>query len=301
MDSQVRAGPDNLGTQAVGNIPMQAPTSLRFVNWSEAGSDRQSERTVPVAIISLDDAHERRRLMKEAGMPPAFVDGYWPARDLRNLDQADFAKYLDLESFDTLVGWTPSPGEIGCSVSHRDALDSISTCGAPLALIFEDDVRPVRSDAFGILATLLEPLYSYAESGAAFFCHLGVRRMARRKAVNLIVRDVSAGKHGHWIIRDSGPECRFYRAHAYILSNAAARRTVAGETPIRVGADHFSRRFRLGYFDRSLFVEPGLFTQDHNIPSYIREGAADADSMAEMDRLSLNDRLRRLLAQNVSL
>jgi len=274
-----------------------------LVNWSECDTLNSQTFNCASAIISLENAQDRRELLLQAGFPPRLVEKHWPATDFRGSDYEDISDQCSIDTLREVKGANPRIGTIGNAVSQRNALEYMLAAGADLCVVFEDDARPSSDQSFQILNQVLSMLAPAARAGNAFMCHLGVKRSQRPRNINLIVRGSWRFLSGRWIIRDGGTAENIWRSHAYIISREAARRRIAGEAKIRVGSDDFNVHMKLGYFDNFFYVEPGLFYQDTSLPSSIQAGnfAAKSDDANTMRRLKFKDFTRRITASRVEL
>ena len=93
-----------------------------------------------ILLISMRDAHERRRLMlaqlELPGMPPyRIIDGI----DGRRLSAEQRAQIYDDVAAQRRFGRDLTPGEIGCAASHFAAYRHIVAEGIGVALILDDD------------------------------------------------------------------------------------------------------------------------------------------------------------------
>ncbi|MBL3565887.1 glycosyltransferase family 25 protein [Rhodovulum sulfidophilum] len=287
----------------------------RLASWRDAETDSDKTDIIPVALVSLDDATARRADLRQAGFPADWVEGYWPASDLRNADEAHLSEIADMEHFVRSIGRRPLPGEIGCALSHRRVMEWLANSDHPLVLIFEDDARPADPRAFDVLPELLIPLFEHGRQGASFILHLGVKRRRRPKTINRVLAGCGAGFWHRWIVRDAGKDHSIWLAHAYVISREAARRTLAAETPIRTVADDFMRRGQEGLHDHFLYSEPGLFLQPPDSGSMIdptevirkvhakpkRKSWKKPEQPNAMGKLKIMDRLRRLSSKTFHL
>ncbi|MBL3608494.1 glycosyltransferase family 25 protein [Rhodovulum sulfidophilum] len=269
---------------------------------------------IPVALVSLDDATERRAALRQAGFPADWVEGYWPASDLRNADEAHLSEIADMEHFLRTMGRKPLPGELGCALSHRRILEWLTRSEFPLILIFEDDALPADPRSIDVLPELLAPFLDHGRKGAAFLLHLGVRRRQRPQNINRVLAGCGVGFWHRWILRDAGKDHNIWCTHAYVISREAARRTVAAETPIRNVADGFARRGQEGLHDHFLYSEPGLFLPAPEAGSMInpngeirranrkkRKSWKKPEQPNAMGKLKIMDRLRRLSSETFHL
>ena len=92
-----------------------------------------------VFVISLLTASKRRELMsaqlRAAGLEFEFVDGV----NGQALSASELARDYDEARTVQVMGRPMTPGEIGCTLSHREAQRRIIAQGLPLALVLEDD------------------------------------------------------------------------------------------------------------------------------------------------------------------
>jgi glycosyl transferase family 25 len=109
-------------------------------------------------VISLPTSADRRRKMadglKAAGLPYRVIDGV-VGKDLSRTELQHWAPHRFMARFGRELG----PGEIGCTLSHRIALETFLTSEESTALILEDDaiVLPnVREAIKAILGRLPE-------------------------------------------------------------------------------------------------------------------------------------------------
>jgi glycosyl transferase family 25 len=107
-----------------------------------------------ILVINLDRAADRlqriARRLDDLGLPWTRV----PAVDGRLLGDDERRRWLDEAAFGRHHGMTPLPGELGCYLSHVQALRRFLASDAPAALILEDDVQP-GDDLHRVLDALL--------------------------------------------------------------------------------------------------------------------------------------------------
>lgn len=214
--------------------PRETP---RVSPWSE---DRSNSDDVPAAMLSLSVSTERRARQLLGGMPADLVEGYWPSTDLRTASKTALTEYADAEAFSRNIGRPPLPAEIGCAVSHRKAAAHLLAAGAPLMVLFEDDGQPVEPEAWEVLRGILSRLQAPAREGLSFLCHLGVPPRQRPRNINRILKPGKALQGHRWRLRDAGPAPKIWRAHAYVLSRAAAEGIVKTQSPVVTVADDFA-------------------------------------------------------------
>ena len=110
-------------------------------------------------MISLPESASRRsrveRHLTRLGIPFTFLDATRPA----DLSEAQLAARVDQAEVEARIGRPVSAPEIGCSLSHVDALRRLVESGEPCAVVLEDDVR--LADSAGTLiarvAATVEP------------------------------------------------------------------------------------------------------------------------------------------------
>lgn len=92
-------------------------------------------------IISLKKAEDRRKLLlKEIG-DFSFMDIEWvEAVYGKELSPAETSRLFHTKRFVCRYNRLPYPGEIGCTLSHRECFRRLLESGADVALILEDDV-----------------------------------------------------------------------------------------------------------------------------------------------------------------
>jgi len=251
---------------------------------------------IPIAIISLNDAADRRESLIESGFPPEWVRGYWPATDMRNTPQEEVMQNDAYIKMKKTYGRDILPGEMGCLFSHRSVINWFAEHSeASLLVIFEDDVIPMNSNSYNKLAALTSFLDIKAKSGSAFMCHLGPRRSQweksfSRKIYSSELRSNDLGLYYHF-----KENCNMWLAHAYIISKEAAIRYSRSSICPDFLADDWNRITRQSDIS-FLSVVPGLFTQTDIAsssidPGGLRAGSSSNSNSAEL--LSLFDKLER--------
>lgn len=108
----------------------------------------------PAIVISLPQSAARRAIMARAldglGMPYAFFDGI----NGYALDPDTLPDYAGLRRR-LFFGRDLTPGEIGCTLSHRAVLRKIVDENIPVALVLEDDAR-LADDLPDVLRALMK-------------------------------------------------------------------------------------------------------------------------------------------------
>ncbi len=110
--------------------------------------------TLSIYAISLPNSAERRRCLaielEKLGLPYSIID----AIDGNKLSLEQLRKVCPRE-LSLRVERALSPSEVGCSLSHRAALQSFLNSKYQYALILEDDAVPA-SNASELISLLLE-------------------------------------------------------------------------------------------------------------------------------------------------
>ena len=224
---------------------------------------------VAVALLSLVDCQTRRLVLHHRGLPSAWVDGYWPAADLRLQPPARFTAFLDSHAAWQRYRRPWRGSEVGCALSHRSALQAFLASSARLLLVLEDDIIPTTSQVEEALTLLVTPLLEARPQ--ALFCHLGPRPEHLDPADLRPLRHGRQGKSASISLTLKLQQNRnrpLWRAHAYLISREAARRCLALELDGLVFlADDWQARRQLGALGLVLVADPPLFLQDDAIPS----------------------------------
>jgi glycosyl transferase, family 25 len=92
-------------------------------------------------VINLDRAVERRARITASLLQLGLAWTRLPAVDARQLSVAQRAA-LDTAAYQRKHGMTPLDGELGCYLSHVEAMERFLASDAEFALILEDDVLP---------------------------------------------------------------------------------------------------------------------------------------------------------------
>lgn len=239
---------------------------MRILPWSEAISS-SAETVLPVAVISLADQLERRRLLLERGLPAGWLEPYWSATDLRTATTQELAAYVDVKAYPKFSGEPLRAAVVGCATSHRRLAQWLAGSDSPLLLVLEDDVVPSTVDPSTAVLEVARMLWPSAVRGDSFVCHLGTRpeqlEQSLRRPLNLSA-SWRAERRLWWHI---DPRPTIWRAHAYLLSRAAAQRAVMREPRMRSVADDWIRRRDLGLIDRLYLIDPAIFRQDETLSS----------------------------------
>lgn len=226
---------------------------------------------VPVLLISLEDQEVRRKKLVRRGLPKRWVQNTFPAVDLRGATEAQKAEVANLSALHRFYRRPLRASEVGCALSHREAARWLVGSRYSMALVLEDDVIPQSSQWLTQLSALSKALLHHASSGASFVFHLGVRCDQTDGAIvrqvvwsSKVVPEIIPKVFLH-----SDPGRNLWRAHAYLISRAAAERSTMKEQKILTLADDWGRRRNLGLFDELFFTEKAILGQDEEIESTI--------------------------------
>lgn len=239
---------------------------MPILPWVRA-AQQSGVSALPVAIISLPDQHERRRLLIERGIPRVWVETYWPATDLRNADITALDDLVDVEAYPQFSGEQLRPAVVGCATSHRRLAQWLAATDLPLLLVLEDDVVPISSDIDSAVLDVVQQLGPAASRGEAFVCHLGTRPEQFEQSLRRPLKLSKPGQTSVQIWLHIDPRPTIWRAHAYLLSRGAALRSLEREKRMRTVADDWIRRRDLGLIDHLYLVSPRIFRQDETLVS----------------------------------
>lgn len=254
-------------------------------------SPAQLDNSTPVLLISLADQELRRRDLERRGVPAAWTESYLCATDLREAADQDLPRLADIATLETRLGRAVRPAEIGCALSHRAACRWLSSSGHALALVLEDDIIPATEDWMSQVAATADALTPHANRGAAFICHLGAPRHQTAQALKRRVtwRDGTAPDGTPDLYLQSDQKRELWRAHAYLISRAAAERSSRQETLIKTLADDWNERRRYGWIDEVFFTKTILIGQDEAGPSTIGDRNSLKTGTPSRNEVSLLD------------
>jgi glycosyl transferase, family 25 len=218
-------------------------------------------------VINLDRAPDRlQRIaarLDALGLPWERL----PAVDARVLSPAQQA-LLDTAGYRRKHGMDPVPGELGCYLSHVEAIDRFLASGADFGLVLEDDVKLKDS-----LPAVLEGLMQ----------HPGRWDMVKLSAVHSgTPQPVLAVAPGHHLAVMLS-QCT--GSSAYLLNRRAAQAYAAGLLPMSLPYDHvFDQGWRFGLKVR--LVTPTPCDHDDQVPSTIAAAAGPSRKFHWTRRLS---------------
>ncbi len=196
---------------------------------------------LPVFVINLPASTNRRRniagRLRTLGIEPRFV----PAIDGRRLTGDELAR-ISRRGHRPRIHRALLPTEIGCTLSHKAAIEAFAATGAPYGLILEDDANPCV-DAVDRMREILAAAPDFD------LYKLGNQRtrdwpgVVRYRSDHLVLAEVYALS---------------VRAHAYIISRDGAARILPRIVPIGAPFDEFLRDGHLHNL-RACEVWPDLF------------------------------------------
>ena len=226
-----------------------------------------------VAVVSLSDAEERRRLLWQMGFPRSWVDNYWPGTDYRTKSIVDIKSDPLYERLCGTYGREILPGELGCLYAHLSVIKFFEQQAdeAQLLVVFEDDVRPMVKDVSEMVGLLSEAILKLNLNDIPFVCHLGPLPGQIKSAVSSPVRLRGFEDSGFKIYEHRDSNQFLWRAHAYMLNRAAAKKYSQYQEDWRFLADDWIR-ITSGCGLKLLYVCPRMFVQSDSLPSYIDNG-----------------------------
>jgi hypothetical protein len=226
---------------------------------------------VPVLLISLEDQQERRQDLVKLGVPRAWAEHFWRATDFRGMRYEDIGQFADVAGLEAKLRRPLRPAEVGCALSHRAVCSWLSESEHSLALVLEDDIIPQSAEWLAEITAAAGALVGHADRGAAFICHLGPRHNQTEFALKrkVVWRNGSppAGTPPLLLHCDRGRD--LWRAHAYLISKAAAARSIKAETVVMTLADDWSERRKRGWIDEIFLAGSVIIGQDEERPSTI--------------------------------
>ncbi|MCB5943933.1 glycosyltransferase family 25 protein [Acidocella sp. KAb 2-4] len=222
-----------------------------------AGTAVPNSTAIPIYVISLDRAPERRAHMRaqmaSLGLAHEIVtavDGRQPIEGLERL----YDRPRRLRTYGTDL----TRAEIACCLSHLEACRRIAQSEAGIGLVLEDDV--VLSDA---VAPVLADLAGMRRGSFDVVRLAGLRERRGR-----IVRQLSGG---HALVRLAVGPCG---AQAYVITAAGARKLISYCSPITQQIDIALDETCFNRLD-TYAVLPYPVRHETGIASTIGERAAD--------------------------
>lgn len=264
---------------------------IKLVPWNKIPLEHDD---VPVAIISLADGGERRQNLINRGFTPALVNDFWPACDMRNLSDSKLRSHKQCSDIELIYGRPPLPAELGCFFSHGAIMKWLANQDeVSQAIVFEDDVIIPEDDSLETLSRISGYFLQFAKLGHPFICHLGPRPEQWSSAfVRRVTRSgyFESSRIGLYELKDK--KTRLWRAHAYIISKAAAKSYTELASQTGFLADDW-RYISDNTRSKMVLASPPLFTQDEEVKSSIDpDNKRFLTNRAIENKLSLSPSLR---------
>lgn len=211
-----------------------------------------------ILIVNLDRAVDRLQRVGERmaalGLPWTRVR----AVDGRLLSDQERSASLDEAAFRRKHGMTPWPGELGCYLSHVEAMRQFLASDADAAVILEDDVQPGPT-----LPAVLDALLSHPDRWDM------VKLSAVHSGTPVPVLHLCDG-HDLAVMMS-----RCTGSSAYLVNRHAAQAYLNGLLPMTLPYDHvFDQGWRFGLAVR--MVAPPPCRHDSETVSTIGAGSANA-------------------------
>lgn len=174
-----------------------------------------------IFVISLKDAVQRRASMtgqlSSLGLDFEFQDAILG----KALSAVKVKELVDQTMAYRYEGFQLTPGEIGCALSHLAVYRRIIDEKIPYALVFEDDVA-IRPELASLVAAI-DSDRTLIKHGITLLseCPVSALPLLRLPIGGMSLHNVRGG----WF------------AHAYIITNKAARKIIELQTPVKHVAD----------------------------------------------------------------
>lgn len=211
-----------------------------------------------ILIVNLDRAVDR---LQAIGQRMAALGLSWQrvsAVDGRLLSDEQRRATLDEAAFRRKHGMTPWPGELGCYLSHVEAMRCLLASDAQAALILEDDVQPGPT-----LPAVLDALLAHPERWDM------VKLSAVHSGTPVPVLRLTPG-HDLAVMLS-----RCTGSSAYLVNRRAAQVYLEGLLPMSLPYDHvFDQGWRFGLSVR--MVSPPPCQHDSETASTIGAGSGNA-------------------------
>lgn len=105
-------------------------------------NEKTRKMTIKTYVINLKDSVDRRKnVLVELSKHPFMDYELVEAVDGRGMSQEDAGHLFDCKRFLWRYGREVMPGEVGCTLSHRECYRKLLSSKEEFALILEDDVR----------------------------------------------------------------------------------------------------------------------------------------------------------------
>ncbi len=237
-----------------------------------------------VLVISLKDAHARRRLMAAQldapGMPAHTI---LDAVDGRRLEPSESARIYDDAGARRHGGRSLTAPEIGCAASHLAAYRHMVEHAIPIALVLEDDA--LLGHQFPLVLPRLLSTMDADKPQVILLSHVG--------------------RYSAWGEQRLGKLHRLYRpyaaygAHAYLITLAGAKALLASLDPIRTVADDWRHFMKSGIVSIRAVVPYPVGTSPAASQSQIGNARFQAESVRSPARLVRKYLWQKLIFQAV--
>lgn len=200
-----------------------------------------------IFVISLKDAVKRRASIVEQlssmGLEFEFIDAIYG----KELSKSEVEQLVDQRIAYRYEGYRLTPGEIGCALSHLAVYKRVVDEKIPYALIFEDDVAICPELAKVLVA--IDADRSLIRYGITLFSECPILSSPSLKLPigGMCLHNVKGGCF----------------AHAYIITNEAARKLIELQTPVKHVADCWRWLLKHGLISIGA-VRPVLTKQQRN-------------------------------------
>lgn len=228
-----------------------------------------------VAVISLEDAQQRRKLLLERGLPHSWVEGFCPASDRRHCSPEELLASVLYQRLQAYYQRPLLPGELGCLESHLAAITTFAQqegAANDWLLVLEDDVVPRATDLLTCLDTVVEFLSRSKLASSPLVCHLGPKSHQQQSAfARPLIHsrlNIKPNIKGLTFFQHLDTKRPLWGGFAYLLNRAAAWRYLQAMDRWTWLADDWLG-IKQGLDLQLLFITPGLFGYDEHQPSYI--------------------------------
>jgi glycosyl transferase family 25 len=208
-------------------------------------------------VINLPRSAARRESIASElaalSIPHEFVE----AVDGREMTTDDRTALVDEDAVAKYPNWL-TPGQIGCSLSHRRVYERIAAGDEPVALVLEDDAQ-----VDGVDMALIERIASHmggAEVVLLFFLSFAPCVFSSQDTIEL-----GPGRRLLYPLDVRQP----ISSAAYLITHEASRRMAELVVPVRAGADSWGFYHEEGGIDRLRCVVPSPAAVNNELKSTI--------------------------------
>lgn len=212
-----------------------------------------------IFLLNLDKSVDRldrmQKLLAGQGLAYRRIQAVYG----KDLTQSEVREKVSLWRWRCAQGRAPTPGEIGCALSHLKALRAIVDEGLPYACIMEDDIM-----LMGDLKARLEEMEKWYREG-----NQGCVFLFNHDTINGTIR---------WKYKTDckgiGPAQDIACSECYCITREDAIKIIKAQTPIASPSDGW-RRWSKYYGLKILTSNPPVVTQDWS-KGYVSEIAAQS-------------------------